>query len=191
MFLHWSCIYIIMKHKKICKCKTSVEFRNITANVSTQMRPSRLIGDCWWNGTNLPDESVGKSWAHKWLELGWPLKFWETREGTETILIHCFYHFREREDREEGRRGCLYVPRPATDRISEGSPSERPRHGLNRLHLHTMAHLVHIILLQVVPRWPMRPVCWGFNVLLGLKGPLSSLYILYTIYLTEPAWCNN
>jgi len=64
-------------------------------------------------GTNLPDESVGKSWAHKWLELGWPLKFWETREGTETILIHCFYHFRERKGREEARRGCLYVPRPA------------------------------------------------------------------------------
>ena len=48
MFLHWSCI-CIMKHKKICKCKTTVEFRNINANVSAQMRPSRLIRDCWWN----------------------------------------------------------------------------------------------------------------------------------------------
>jgi hypothetical protein len=40
-----------MKHKKMCKCKTIVEIRNITANVSTQIA----------GGTNLPDESVGKS----------------------------------------------------------------------------------------------------------------------------------
>jgi hypothetical protein len=52
------------------------------------MHPSRLIRVA--GGTNLPDESVGKPWAHKWLELGWPLKFWERREGTGRISIQLF-----------------------------------------------------------------------------------------------------